>query len=165
MFSSMPVEFEKANVPQHRSMKDTTLTVDPLLHSVNPKDPLHTYTIPPDDYSRHRNILSSNSPFLFGREEVLGKRVRTYTKDMGVVMSYNDTTHMTGTAVNEPLHEFVQPNVLRAYENIVQLHDLINEPAPMTDDTPQYTTGQLIAKSDESAKTYASKANDPTGKF
>ena len=159
----LPVEVEFENVPQHRSATDRSLTIKPEVHTVNPQDPSHTYTVPPDEYTRFRNSLMYNPSSLFGREEVLGKRFRT--KEMGVVMTYNDSVHLSGIAANEATHDTIQHDLLRSYEHVVQLHDLKNEPVESKEIPPNYTTGQLIAQSNKTHQTYEEKENNPGGKF
>ena len=157
---SVPIEFETNNVPQHRSLKDQFLTVRSRgTHQVRPQRPSETYTVPPDMYSQFHNVTLPQNPHT-GIYQRASRDLRS-KKDIGVVLSFNNTTHLDATTANEAQVGEVNHEQLREFPNIVQYHDLANESTRVQDDARQYTTGQLLEQSNESHLMSQRRRNNP----
>jgi hypothetical protein len=159
----LPVEFEYNGKPQHRSRKDSTLTLPVRkIHSVDPHAPITTYTVPPSQYRKlHRARARSHNSGLYA-----GKSLRLVPDDeIGVVMTHNNTIYLDATSANVELPTNINHERLRLYPNVVQFHDLVNKPEPEMEKPAQYTTGQLIAESDQSHATHQEQMNDPSFVF
>jgi hypothetical protein len=155
----LPIEYERTGVPMHRSLKDQSLSVrEKEVHYINPYDPLRTYTVPPSEHSKFWGVHAASHHT--GPYTRTGLSTQS-TRDMGVIMSYNNTTHLDATTANEPMPTELKLDTIRRFPNVVQFDDLVNDPIPQADDTPTYTQGQLIELSNESHGTYQEKENTP----
>lgn len=115
-------ELERGAHFRHRNNRDRSLTVRPDIHTVNPQHPARSYTIPAEEYSRHRNKLSSNSIGMFGRGEVTGKRkVIAHRHDD---MSVHRDHHIMYTPADENADQKPQHvEGIQEYPNIVGIAD------------------------------------------
>jgi hypothetical protein len=154
----LPVEFERNGTPQHRSLKDQRLSIrEKEVHYVNPQAPLRTYTIPPADFDKFWGVhATSHHSGPYARSNLTESG-----RDMGVVMSYNNTIHLDATTANEPEPTETKYDTIRRFPNIVQFDELTNDPIPQDDDVPKYTTGQLIQQSNETHASHQAKENTP----
>ena len=159
----VPVELEYNGKPQHRTRKDARLTVRaPKIHVVNPQAPSTTFTVPPNDYRRfHFSRARSHNSGLYGARALKLKSDAKIT----AVMSHNNTIHLDATSASTPAPVNINHELLRLYPNVVQFHDLVNNPQPELHEPAEYTTGQLIAKSDESHANHQEELNDPSVVF
>ena len=136
-----------------RSRKDSYLTLPSEIHTVNTRKPVRSFTVPPVEYSRHRNSIAGNGHGLFARQEVLGKRV--VSRDKRAIFLHDDQSHLNAIpASNSNVHTGETSGVkINQYVNIAGIGDLANK-VRMTNNGAM--TGSELAT--ESTKQFAKSA-------